>query len=98
MQTLGKTWQSFALDSNCTPLDDRGLRQFLIDNQHSAVTLDLAQLRKLDTGLVEMLLSAAASWAKRDLSFQVSGLSPVLIARLDLLGLRDAFAVDGAAA
>lgn len=95
---MGKTWQSFALDSNCTPLDDRGLRMFLNENQHAAVKLDASQLRKLDTGLVELLLSATQSWARRGLSFQISGLGPLLIARLDLMGLRDAFVLDGASA
>ncbi|MGQ0609996.1 MAG: STAS domain-containing protein [Paracoccaceae bacterium] len=95
---MGKTWHSFALDSNWSQLDDRGLRTFLIENQHADVRLDASQLRKLDTGLVELLLSAAQSWAGRGLSLHLSGLGPLLIARLDLMGLRDAFVLDGASA
>lgn len=82
------TWKSFALPEVLRPAEDDRLLAFLRDNTASAVRIDATRLRRLDTGLVELLLTAAKAWRGKGLPFEVTGLSPVNEEVCMHLGLR----------
>lgn len=67
--------KQFAVPKEFTPAEDGSLVVFLTENAACAIRVDLGDLRRLDTMLVELLLSAAATWAKRGLRFRVAGVS-----------------------
>jgi anti-anti-sigma regulatory factor len=92
---LDKTGQGYVLNGDCTSLDDHGLRLFLAEHGQVDVRIDAAALRRLDVGLLELLLSAARWWRQRGLGFEVTGLGPAPDRRLDLLGLRNALLGHG---
>ena len=72
---MAGTWKDFALPDDFAPAEDGSLLSFLAAHHMSAVRIDAGNLRKLNTMLVELLLSAAKTWRKRGLAFEVTRLS-----------------------
>ena len=72
---MAEVWKDFALPENFTPAEDGSLVAFLAQNSEAAVRIDLGALRRLDTQVVELLLTASANWARRGRKFQVSRVS-----------------------
>ena len=72
---MAGTWKDFALPEDFTPAEDGSLVRFLAQNSKSAVRIDMGNLRRLDTMLVELMLAAHATWAKAGLEFEVTRVS-----------------------
>ena len=81
------TGTEFALPEDFTPAEDGSLVGFLAENLTNAVRVDVGNLRRLDTMLVELLLSAAATWARRGLRFEVTRVSAASEEVLQHLGI-----------
>lgn len=82
------TWKIFTLPEAYRPAEDHSLQAFLRDNASFPVRVDAAQLRRLDTMLIELLLSAARAWRTRGLAFEVTQLSRLNEETCLTLGLR----------
>jgi anti-anti-sigma regulatory factor len=82
------TWKSFALPEVLRPAEDDSLLAFLRANTTSAVRIDAARLRRMDTALIELLLTAARDWRARGLGFELTQLSPLNEGVCLQLGLR----------
>jgi ABC-type transporter Mla MlaB component len=74
-QDMAGIWKDFALQEDFMPAQDSGIQSFLKENSGFSVRIDAGNLRRVDTMLVELLLSAAASWRKRGLGFQLTRVS-----------------------
>jgi hypothetical protein len=74
-QDMAGTWKDFALQEDFMPAEDGGVQSFLKENSGFSVRIDAGNLRRVDTMLVELLLSAAATWRKRGLGFQLTRVS-----------------------
>ncbi len=72
---MAGTWKDFALQEDFMPAEDGGVQSFLKENSGFSVRIDAGNLRRVDTMLVELLLSAAATWRKRGLGFQLTRVS-----------------------
>ncbi len=95
---MNKIRQTYVLHDECTGLDDKGLKAFLVANGQTDVTIDASKLKRMEVGLVELLLTASRHWARSDSDFAVTGLSPRLTDRLDGLGLSVEVLICGAQA
>ncbi|EEW24188.1 STAS domain-containing protein [Rhodobacter ferrooxidans] len=69
---MADNWKNFVLSENFRPADDGRLKLFLLENPRSAVRISAANLRRLDTMLLELLLVAARSWRMQGLAFEVT--------------------------
>jgi anti-anti-sigma regulatory factor len=72
---MAGTWKDFVLQEGCLTVEDGGVLRFLTNNKGCSVRLDAGQLRRVDTILIEMMLSAAAAWRSRGLGFQITQVS-----------------------
>jgi hypothetical protein len=68
---MTKIWKNFDLPESYKPSEDKGLQEFLLANALSAVRISAAKLRRADTLLIELLLSAAQEWRAREQPFEV---------------------------
>lgn len=84
---MTQDWQDFVLHPDFNAATDRGLRDFLLAHRASPVRVDLTDLRRLPTDLVELLLTAAVSWQARGIGFVLSGVSAAAEQRLTGLGV-----------
>ena len=67
---------------------DAGLLEFLKQNRDVPVRVSAAAVQRLDMRLLQLLLSAAKSWAARDLDFTLCDVSGPLGQTLDQLGVQ----------
>lgn len=81
------TWKSLVLSENFRAAEDGSLHEFLLGNEGSAVRIDAGPLRRLDTVLIELLLCAAATWARAGRPFEVINLSGTNAEVMTTLGL-----------
>lgn len=92
------SWKSFALPEVYHPADDVSLQAFLRENSNSAIRVDATRLRRLDTMLIELLLSAARAWRQKGLGFELVQLSRLNEETCLGLGLRSDHLIWRAAA
>ena len=78
---------SFDLPAVSTAATDATVYAFLQGQRSHPVQLHAPGGLRLSTGLVQLLLLAAADWQARGLAFGLSGLSPGQCALMDLTGL-----------
>jgi anti-anti-sigma regulatory factor len=77
---------------------DAGLLEFLKQNRDVPVRVSAAAVQRLDTRMLQLLLSAAKSWQSRQLDFRLCDVSGPLDLTLAQLGvLPEMLRRDGAA-
>lgn len=84
---MAGTWRDFALQEDFVLAEDGGFQNFLKENSGFSVRIDAGNLRRVDTLLVELLLSAATAWHKRGLGFQLTRVSDAHEQTLEHLGI-----------
>lgn len=73
---MAGTWKDFALQEDSVNAEDGKVHDFLMENKDFPVRIDAGNLRRIDTMLVELLLTAATEWRKCGLGFRMTRLSP----------------------
>jgi hypothetical protein len=74
-QDMAGTWKDFALQEDSVNAEDGKVHDFLMENKDFSVRIDAGNLRRIDTMLLELLLSAASEWRKCGLGFRMTGVS-----------------------
>lgn len=72
---MAGTWKDFALQENSVNAEDGKVHDFLMENKDFSVRIDAGNLRRIDTMLVELLLTAANEWRKCGLGFKMTRVS-----------------------
>ena len=78
----------FSLSSASSNLQDLKLYKFLENNTANAVRISAAGLQKIDSLLLQLLLSAAKAWSERGLGFELTEVPAEFESCFTLLGLR----------
>ena len=77
----------FDLPVGYRPAPGDPLLNFLGKNSGTAVRVNLAALRRVDTLVVQVLLIAARDWERRGLAFSLTGVRPDLDEALHQIGV-----------
>lgn len=80
----------FTLPERISVTAENALLPFLRAHPDAAVEVSAAALRRLDTPLVQVLLTAAADRRNRGVPFCLTGVGPEHAAQLSILGVTDA--------
>ena len=83
-------WAELEPPDRSSPLADGPLMQFLQAHRRRSVRISLAQQRRPDTRVLQLLLTAGRAWRQQGLAFDVIGLAPGLAKDYARLGFDSA--------
>lgn len=84
---MSADWKSYALPDRADDSDLSGLHAFLLAHQSDPVRLSARAWRRIDTRLVQYLITAARDWKDRKLGFVLGDVPAPQAALLTLISV-----------